>query len=97
MQRWKKMVTQKNCKHRQNLERDRKLDHKKENEQTSSCNYHKENKLLHKAWANYNRENERYNAKIDLGKQGDDKWFNVIMICYNASNFQPIHEQGCVL
>ncbi len=54
----------KNCKHHQNLERDRKLDHNKENEQTSSYNCHKEDELLHKAWANYNRENERYNAKM---------------------------------
>jgi len=38
MQRWRKVVAKKYCKHRQNLERGRKLDHNKANEQMSSYN-----------------------------------------------------------
>jgi hypothetical protein len=45
----KKWWQKKNCKHRQNVEHDKKLDRNKENEQMSSYNCHKENELLHKA------------------------------------------------
>jgi hypothetical protein len=88
MQRWRKVVTKKYCKHHQNLECGRKLDHNKENEQMSSYNCHKENELLHKAWANYNRENERYNEKIDLDNRvmtSDlmPSWFVTMLVTFN--------------